>query len=36
MISRRVFTSLLGAAAMLPTMAFAADMPAPFDNPGDV
>lgn len=36
MISRRVFTSLLGAAAMLPTVGFAADMPAPFDNPGDV
>ncbi|GKY86136.1 substrate-binding domain-containing protein [Sinisalibacter aestuarii] len=36
MISRRVFTSLLGAAAMLPTVGFAADMPAPFDNAGDV
>lgn len=36
MISRRVFTSLMGAAAMLPGLAMAADMPAPFDNPGAV
>ncbi len=36
MISRRVFTILMGAAAMLPGLALAADMPAPFDNPGAV
>jgi simple sugar transport system substrate-binding protein len=36
MISRRFFTGLLGAAAMLPGLGWAADMPAPFDNPGEV
>ncbi|MGC9370894.1 MAG: substrate-binding domain-containing protein [Paracoccaceae bacterium] len=36
MISRRLFTGLIGAAAMLPGLGFAADMPAPFDNPGEV
>jgi len=36
MISRRLFTGLIGAAAMLPGLGFAADMPAPFDNAGDV
>jgi len=36
MISRRTFTGLLAAAAMIPTAGFAADMPAPFDNAGDV
>lgn len=36
MISRRVFTTLMGAASLLPGMALAADMPAPFDKAGDV
>lgn len=36
MISRRVFTGLMGAVAMLPGLALAADAPAPFDNPGEV
>ncbi|TDK50669.1 substrate-binding domain-containing protein [Antarcticimicrobium luteum] len=36
MITRRVFAGLIGAAAMLPGLGWAADMPAPLDNPGDV
>jgi simple sugar transport system substrate-binding protein len=36
MITRRLFTGLIGAAAMLPGLALAADMPAPFDNAGNV
>jgi simple sugar transport system substrate-binding protein len=36
MISRRVFTGLLGAAALLPTLALADGMPKPFDNPAGV
>ncbi|MBR9653004.1 substrate-binding domain-containing protein [Thalassovita aquimarina] len=36
MISRRLFTGLIGAAAMLPGLGWAADMPKPFDNAGDV
>jgi len=36
MISRRMFTGLVGALALLPGMGLAADMPKPFDNAGDV
>ena len=36
MISRRLFTGLIGSVAMMPGLAFGADMPAPFDNPGAV
>ncbi len=37
MISRRIFTALIGSAALLPGLALAQDAaPAPFDNPGQV
>lgn len=36
MISRRLFTGLIGSVAMMPGLAFGDDMPAPFDNPGAV
>ena len=36
MISRRVFAGLIGSVAILPGVLAAQDMPAPFDNPGEV
>lgn len=36
MISRRTFAALIGGVALLPGLALAADMPAPFDKPADV
>ena len=36
MISRRVFAGLLGSIALLPGLAVAQDMPAPFDAPAEV
>lgn len=36
MISRRTFAALIGGVALMPGLALAADMPAPFDKPADV
>ncbi|MGB8812320.1 MAG: substrate-binding domain-containing protein [Paracoccaceae bacterium] len=36
MVSRRLIIALMGGIAMLPGLALAQDMPAPFDNPGAV